>query len=223
MFNQKLKKMKKILLTLALAAFAFTANAQLIVGGQIGVRHNGSHDDNFTAGSNASTSISILPKIGYQLNETMQIGAKLGVDYTYSRNYIGTASDQYTSNTSMDWVFAPYFRYNVTNWKNFTFFVEAQGDLTIHPNSSAYNNVTSTTTDGTDKFTHIGLNVVPGLNYALTDKISLDLYINLLGLYCGMTSYDGWSSHNWGFMANADAQDLMAHFNNFSIGFNYAL
>ena len=120
--------MKKILLTLALAAFAMTANAQFVIGGNLGVNHNGNHDKDFTAGSTATTTISIMPKIGYQLNENMQIGAQLGWDYTYNRAYTDPAGNSKTYNSRPQSAIEidPYFRYNVASWKNFTVFAEAQ-------------------------------------------------------------------------------------------------
>lgn len=217
--------MKKILMTLALAAFAMTANAQFVLGGKLDINHNGNHDDDYLGGS-AATNISILPKIGYWLNDNMQIGAQFGWDYTYTRTYAG-ADDTYTSHPKSAVVIAPYFRYNVANWNNFTVFCEAQLNVTLGLESNQHNFVggdefTGFPVDQSDNYTSFGLNVVPGLNYAFNDRISMDIYVNLLGLYCNMTSYEGRSSHNWGLMANMNAQDLNAHLNNFSIGFNYA-
>ena len=219
--------MKKVLMTLALAAFAFTANAQWVIGGQIGIDHAGLHDDNYTTGSVATTDISILPKIGYWLNDNMQVGAQLGWGYTYTRAYAG-ADDTYSSHPQSRIEINPYFRYNVANWKNFTVFCEAQLNLTFGLESQRHTIVGGDEATGWpvkqgDAYTEFGLRVVPGLNYAFSDKFSMDLYIDLVSLYWGMRSDDNTSSHAWGLGYNMNAQSINNHLNNFSIGFNYAL
>lgn len=213
--------MKKILLTLALAAFAMTANAQWVLGGNIGVAHSNNHTTDYAFGGNASTNISIMPKIGYWLNDDMQLGIQLGYVQNYTRTY-GTADDVYTSNTGSALAFTPYFRYNVANWKNFTVFCEAQLNLTLGLESHGYNSVTETTTDAGDSYTSFGLAVIPGLNYAFTDHISMDIYVNLLALYANFYSDDNTGAHDWGLGLNMDPQTVNAHLNNFSIGFNYS-
>lgn len=229
--------MKKVLLTLALAAFAFTANAQFVIGGNIGFNHQGSHDDNYTAGvpaftptSNAystptdvNTAFKIMPKVGYQLNDKMQVGISLGIDYQYAKRWTAAASDDYASRTQMEWVFAPYFRYNVFTWKSFNVFCEASLTVGIHPKSKTTTVVggTATDTDVPDNYTRFGIDITPGLNYAFSENFSMDIYVNLANIYWNMYSYDGASAHEWGFGANASAQTLQDHLGNFGIGFNY--
>lgn len=217
--------MKKILMTLALAAFAFTANAQWVLGGNIGVDHQNNHGNDYIAGSTSSTDISIMPKVGYQLNENMQIGAQVGYVYDYDRNYINPAGsvDDYTSDKSHSIVIAPYLRYNVGQWKNFTFFCEGTLSLTLGLESSTYNSVTGNTTDWGDSYTSFGINVTPGLNYKLTENISMDLYIHLIGLHANFTTNDRGGAHSWGFGANANEQSIFNHLTNFGFGFNYHL
>lgn len=214
-------------MTLALAAFAFAASAQqFVLGGNIGLSHDGKHDDNFSTGSEAYTNISIMPKFGYWLNDKMQIGAQLGWDYSYNRHYYG-ADDTYTSHPKSAVVIAPYFRYNVANWKKFTVFCEAQLNVTLGLESSSHEfdkgkEVAGYPDKQKDNFTSFGINVVPGLNYAFNSNFSMDLYINLARLYAEKTSYEDYSTHEWGLGANMNAQSINAHLSNFSIGFNYS-
>lgn len=213
--------MKKIILTLALVAFGMTASAQWVIGGNVAFQHTNNHTNDYVTGT-SSTDFSIMPKVGYWLNENMQIGMQFGYAMNYNRNYTG-ASDRYTSNKSHYLDFSPYFRYNVAQWKSFTVFCEAQLGVRLNLESSTYNKVTNTTSDLGDNFTQFGLAVVPGLNYSFTDKISMDIYVNLLGIALQMNTADGWGGHQFGLIANMDAQSLNAHLNNFAIGFNYAL
>lgn len=218
--------MKKILLTLALAAFAFTANAQFVLGGTLSVSHMNNHATDYVAGT-TSNHFEIAPKIGYWLNDNMQIGANLGWAYDYTRNYAGN-SDTYasTSNTGVSGqptiTIAPYFRYNVASWKNFTVFAEAQMEVGLHLESSNYNTTGSVTTDNGDNYTSFGLAVIPGLNYSFTEHLSMDLYVNLLGCFAIFETAENWGSHAYGLGLNMDAETVNAHLNNFSIGFNYS-
>ena len=217
--------MKKAILTLTLAAFAVVANAQFVIGGKLDLNHISSHDDDFVWG-NTSTSVSILPKVGYWLNKDMQVGANFGWAYAYTRTYLG-ADDNYTSNPQSEIVIAPYFRYNFAKWKNLKVFCEAQLPIRFGLESKTHtffdgDEITGSPIENGDNFTSFGITVVPGLNYSFNKHLSMDIYVNLVGLYWSMTSYDGWSDHSWGLMANMDAQDLNTHLNNFSIGFNYA-
>lgn len=224
--------MKKILLTLALAAFAFTANAQWVIGGTMSAYHNNDHLNDY-AGGTSTTEITLLPKVGYQLNNDMQIGLQFGWTFNYERNYAG-ASDNYgsTSNPALptpnydNWenptiVIAPYLRYNFAMWKSFTIFAEAHLNVGIHMESSNFNKTTGNSTDNGDSFTSFGINIIPGLNYSLTDKISLDLYVNLLSCYANFVTAENFGGHSWGIGADMDAQTLWNHLGNFSLGFNY--
>ena len=216
--------MKKILLTLALAAFAFTANAQLVIGGNIGIDHNSrAHADDYASVSTTTTDITVLPKIGYQLNKDMQVGAELGWGYNYTRRYTGAGDDSYISDPTSRIVIAPYFRYNFATWKKFNLFCEATLNFTLGLESTTHTFVAGneTTVKNGDNYTSIGINVVPGLNYAFNKSFSMDLYVNLASLGWTMVSGDGWGSHEWNVGANASAQSLNAHLNNFAIGFNY--
>ena len=207
-------------MTFALAAFAFAANAQFVLGGNVGIFHDNSHSDDYNAG-NTTTKITIMPKIGYWLNDKMQVGMQFGWGLDYNRNYLG-GDDKYGSSSDARLMFAPYFRYNVANWKKFTVFCEGQANLSLDLESSSYDKGSDRTTDHNDASTSFGLRVVPGMNYAFNSHFSMDLYINLLSAYWDMTTYDGGAEHAWGLGANMNAQTVNAHLSNFSIGFNYA-
>ena len=203
--------MKKALFTLALAAFAFAANAQLIIGGNIGI--NGTTNNNVTTntigGTTTTTEIAgpktmnfyIAPKIGYQLNEKMSLGIILGfdrqnitrdswgpVDPTLwgATNYVGTRKMSYNTIT-----ITPYFRYNAMKLNNLTLFCEASIPVSIktadkivvnEEGDVAGTHVTATTTTIDNKVTSFGLTITPGFNYALNEHLSLDMYLNAINL-----------------------------------------
>ena len=226
--------MKKVLFTLSLVAFAFAANAQFVLGGQIDFRSQGgnihyNHVDPITAGSydyntpgysevNTNTLI-VMPKIGYNLNDKMQVGASFGIVWNKTKDFSGYDAirrqapefEGWNSVSSLGFGIAPYFRYNFANSGKFTFFCEAQLAFVFSPNAtrhiyeSAYtdalgiNHAEIDMDDETYSFkgSAISLTVVPGINYKFNDNFSADLYIDLLGLgftHTSTTQFTDWSA-----------------------------
>ncbi len=212
--------MKKVFLTLALVAFAFAANAQWVIGGQIGYWTNGANEkttnvtgattteftlpgDNF-ANVNTST-LNILPSVGYQLNDKMLVGAYFGlgwnkeVDYSNWLVEYATIKDfeGWTRTTQMNIVIAPYFRYNLMEFGNFKLFCEAELGFTFGLNPTIHNHniahtdpIMGTPVAAVDEnvkgikatSTDITFRIVPGLNYKFSDNFSADLYLNVAAL-----------------------------------------
>ena len=209
--------MKKVFLTIALAAFAFAANAQLVVGGSLGFNTYSSTEnytgvlgntttETSTPGANwvdDYTTLTLMPKVGYQLNDKMQAGLAFGITWNknkdYSNYYAQWAAiddfEGYVTTSGMNVGLIPYFRYNLAEVGDFTLFCEAQLGFTFGLNPTIHNyhtayTVGGLTVDAVDEdvegyeftSTNIALNVIPGLNYKLGDKLSLDVYVNVLRL-----------------------------------------
>ena len=190
--------MKKVFLSLALVAFAVTANAQIILGGQLGF--------NTTSGTYTQENVSpvwdmpntkamnltIAPTISYVLNDNMQIGLTLEYDYGTITNYSAAAyalnQEVWGKTTTSMFTVAPYFRYYFANAGKFNFFCEAALGFGFTPRTKLhdYSNVPVVGYDneyeGTTKTTLIGLTVTPGVNYRINDNWSADCYIDLAGL-----------------------------------------
>ena len=295
--------MKKVLLTLALAAFAFAANAQFVVSGQLGFSTNGGKTsetttlgtttENSTMPADVNTNIYFRPSIGYMLNEKMQIGLGLGLNYNYEKTYntvwnvvtnvdpatsplgrIGQAYGPYTdkaedwvTKSSFDFTIAPYFRYYLMEAGNFNFFCEASVALTFNGRphyhlfatkidadpthlvagtARAFDTtyvgdwggvaVANTNSESWTKSGSIAVNIVPGVNYKFNERISADLYLDLLNVNFthrwSNESYDrsttattntgktNTSSNSFNFGANFNSLSLN-RFLAFRLGFNY--
>ena len=205
---------------LAFAGLAMVANAQFVVGGSLGFATNNGDinytgvaptTNDFSVPTNTSMTnymnYSILPKIGYQLNDKMQVGLSFGIEGGSYKDYSMWRGQYMTYNDFEGWVktsykgfaVAPYFRYNLMEIKGFTLFCEAQLSLyfgarnKIHEYNTAIDDQTNfytlpandVTRDGNFKTNSLRLSVVPGLNYKISENFSADLYIDLLRL-----SYD---------------------------------
>ena len=89
--------MKKLFITLALAAATFVgANAQFIIGGTIGGGVNftkASYDgDDLASSTNGGFNIGV--KLGYAINDNMEIGLKAGIDWMQARHTLQTQRQQ---------------------------------------------------------------------------------------------------------------------------------
>ena len=138
--------MKKVLLTLAMAAFAFAANAQFVVSGQLGFNTNGgsTYNKNEAVATNETktpnnivNTLSFAPSFGYMLSDNMQVGLGFGLGYTYTKNFNTVApwgeayttpnldAENWTSTSQLNFNIAPYFRYYFAEAGDFKFFCEA--------------------------------------------------------------------------------------------------
>jgi hypothetical protein len=69
--------MKKMLLTLLVAISALAANAQMYVGGEVGLwRNNDAHSTDFV----------VRPEVGFQLSDSWAIGLNVGFAHSSSDN-----------------------------------------------------------------------------------------------------------------------------------------
>jgi opacity protein-like surface antigen len=138
--------MKKILMTLAAAFVAVSMSAQVYVGGTANLNTHGSD----------SKTYSIAPEIGYQLDNQLGVGIKLG--YGYTKN----APTPSTTTLSVN----PYLRYN---------FVEV-GKVKVFVDGGIY--FATSKQKEADANNMFGINVIPGISYNLTNKISIAAHAN---------------------------------------------
>ena len=119
--------MKKVLLTIALAAFALTGNAQFLIGGNLGFgMFNGSTNFTRIQGDNTSTwtipnaitnptpltydnmnetmTLSVMPKIGYMAGEKMQFGLAVGIVWDKTKDYSMYANAYRTNENFEGWL-----------------------------------------------------------------------------------------------------------------------
>lgn len=125
-------------------------------------------------------------------------------------------------------VIKPYFRYNIMEISKLTLFCEAAISVNLGlSNESIYNeegddiitgqHMTSENTITNAKRTIFGLDITPGVNYALTDNLSIDAYINAINLGFSMTKIKGNdnSDINWNLNASSLPRSTVG------FGFNY--
>lgn len=185
--------MKKVFLTLAFVAAAFFCQAQLFVGGSLGIgTGGGSSTETTTSGSETETveakapktfSFSINPTLGYMLNDKLGAGITLGYGIY---NTTEKGEDYKHVAKSPSWEIAPFVRYILADWNAVSLYADFVIGLSGNKEKyiaegtqggTAYN----TETEGPKTF-NFGVSVVPGLAYNLTDNISVNANVNLLSL-----------------------------------------
>ncbi len=237
--------MKKVFLTLALAAFAFAANAQFVVGGSLGFNHQGIKNTNdgkeyWTATPNKTTGFNINLKGGYQINEDLQAGLLIGFNSTKSVNEQDMGATGSVNNTttikSHDFRFGVYGRYTCLHFNKISLFAEGQLAIAMGGGKTEVEaaNTPTVTTDAPKTF-DLGLKIIPGISYNLTDNLTADLYLNFISLGFNMNKTttkvagatpgtevdDVVTTTDFGFNATSSQNSITALWNNVSIGVTY--
>lgn len=159
--------MKKIMMTLAAVAVAATMNAQVYVGGALGLGFENKLTDNDGNDATGMT-FQIKPELGYNLDEKSSVGIVLGFGVTNNTNEMLNqndtfakilAGDRKTDKSAIQFTVAPYYRYKFVQFGNVDLFIDAQVGFS-YTKYDEWNNTT------------FGVGVRPGVAYNANDKIS---------------------------------------------------
>ena len=184
--------MKKLLLTAAVLFAASTiANAQLFVGGNLGLGYYSIDKYEMTGGPTTITmdpikvlDFTIAPRIGFGLNEKMAVGVDLCYDmnnYSYPDNYDDmNETGHKKSETSFG--AGLFFRYYALQVGQFSLFAEASAGLKMGSSKEEYKIDNVTTTVDKPKTTEIFAGIVPGISYKMNEKWQFDAYLGLCEL-----------------------------------------
>ena len=151
--------MKKFLMTIAAAFVAVSMNAQVYLGGSLGF---GAWSSQKNVGDRSETSFSILPEIGYNINDKWAIGTVIGYvsDKMWGVDVLNNAKSESA------FTFNPYARYTFLKAGKVNLFIDGGVDFTSASKMDA---------------TAFGVGVKPGLAVNLTDKLSFVSHIGFLG------------------------------------------
>lgn len=150
--------MKKILLAAVVALASFTAKAQVWVGGNVGFGVANVSDVDVTL-------FTILPEIGYKLNDNWDLAIKIGDEYT-------KVEDEDAANA---FVVNPYARYTFYKTGKVGFFLNMgfgikTGDFYDSNFGKAYADETAW-----------NVSIAPGVKFDASDKVSFVATIGALG------------------------------------------
>lgn len=188
--------MKKVFLTLALAAFAFAANAQFLVSGNlgfsnIGVKNTFDGKEYWTGATNKATDFGLGINFGYQITDQIQAGVMVGFDMGTTKaeadpTNTGSVTTTTTTNTHT-FAFGVYGRYDFIQYNKLSVFAIASMAMDMGGGKTEVETAGAPTvsTDAPKTF-DFGIAVVPGLSYRLTDRLSTEVYFDFIGLAFGV-------------------------------------
>jgi len=185
--------MKKILMTLSAAFVAVAMNAQVYVGGTLGMTSVGGEaiDD--------ETCVKILPEIGYNLNDELAIGTVIG----YAKSPVGGVTKfgnlNYTgANSESAFIFAPYARYTFLKAGKLNLFIDGGLDFTAG-------------SDG--DYTALSVGLKPGLAVNVADNVSFVAHAGFIGFDSVNPDGDNNNTHAWGLDLGSNNLTFGLYFN----------
>lgn len=168
--------MKKTIIILLITLISFTANAQIWLGGEIGVSTNKT-----TLGSNqmnTSSCIEIAPEVGYSLNDRWAVALRVG--YTHLNNHEVQLIDITTMGNCNQLSIEPFVRYTALHVSNISFFIDGG----IHY-SALYKS-------GYDSpLNNLGISIRPGASLSLSKTVSLIGHLGNIGYDHSWMKYRG--------------------------------
>ena len=183
--------MKKIILTVAVAAAALSANAQAYIGGELGVWHDPDAD---------KTTFSIHPEVGYDLSEKWALGIDLGYNFGNTKKTAEVLGHEVASVTTKthDFTINPYARWSFVKFGPAKLFLDMGFGIDVQKEK-----VGDTSSDANTAW-RVG--VQPGIAVNLSKHVDFVAHLGFLG-YCD--SNDGKNSaYGNGFGFKVSGNDL---------------
>ncbi|MDE6170318.1 MAG: porin family protein [Duncaniella sp.] len=146
--------MKKIISLAILAVMAFTASAQLHIGGTVNAWRNGSEHE---------TTLTIMPEVGYTISDNLIIGTEIGWNHFHKKGL----------NNNLFGI-APYARYTFLQSGIVGLFVE--GGFDVFAGKTSFENGGES-----DTATTFGIGFKPGASFKVSEKVTLVTKFGFLG------------------------------------------
>lgn len=173
-----------------MAAFvvaSVAANAQVYVGGGIGFSsYKGGYE-----GAEAQTSFSILPEVGYKLDDKMAVGIQLGYLSTENENDLNSLGVADGVTKVEGFTIMPYLRYTFVKWNRVSLFADLGFGYTHTKASMELDSRDGVDVEASSKVNSWQLGVTPGLSIDLNDKINFVTKVGWLGYKSSKLDADG--------------------------------
>lgn len=191
--------MKKFFLTLLVAVSSLAANAQVYLGGEVGLWRNS--DDNHTQ-------FTIKPEIGYNLSDKWALGIGIG----FSHDYVGDKSDRHDIYNMKVNTFAidPYARWSYAKFGPVRLFLDMGFGLAA---SKTKYEIGDRDTDD-DALVSWRIGVSPGLAVRLCKNLDFIAHAGFLGYRESDGSFGPYGEQGFGF-------ELSGYDLNFGVVYNF--
>jgi hypothetical protein len=176
--------MKKVFIYLLLAivpakAFNQISQGSLITGGEFSyqVTSNKSEQGNNTTEGPTRTRFSLIPNIEYFLADNLSAG--MGIGYEMTKSQTETPNSQTTTKNGT-FLISPYVKKYFNLGDNAYFYGQAILNFGLGKETNEFKAGTITTTNEDDN-SSIGIGIVPGFRYDISEKIGLEAGIGFIG------------------------------------------
>lgn len=178
--------MKKLVLTITFVVMAvITCNAQFYVGGNLGYSSSSSStktsygSQSYESKNDGYSDLVFSPKVGFFINSKMSVGVSFSYNPYTDKRYSSKTVDQ----TEIDykyksWSVNPYLRYTVAQVGNLSIMAEVSAG--IHGDNPTVK--TGKISSDSAKISGYSFGLVPVVSYKLSNKFSLETYVNFLAL-----------------------------------------
>ena len=168
---------KVIISSVVLCMTALSINAQVFVGGNLGVNYGGGKA---TFGSQSEDlpstfSFSLVPKVGFYVNDDIAIGVQAGI---MSSSTTQTFNGTDYAESLFGWTISGFGRLNMIEAGNLSLLIE--GTLGITGATPKFKSG-GQTNDG-DPITIFGIGIAPILSYSFTSALSVEMSCDFLRL-----------------------------------------
>ncbi|MDR1544678.1 MAG: hypothetical protein LBS50_09815 [Prevotellaceae bacterium] len=198
--------MKKLLLIFSILLIVCATNAQVFVGGSIGVGFSNEKDENGEKYSQ-NFSLNFTPEVGYSINGKIDVGLDLGFGYQREKGYFLPNSDDINVIDTYSWNAALFVQYHFAKWKNFEFIgrgITAFGGNIFSTNVLPY---------------YYNFSIYPIIQYNLNEHFILFTNLNFISLNVG-GNFIVEGVRDFAFSFGADAGNVL-NFSAIRIGFIY--
>ena len=198
--------MKKLNLFFGIFMFACVANAQVFVGGSIGV---GLSNNKTSDGDKRSQNfnIGIAPEAGYSINDKIDVGLGLMFNYQNQKSWMLPGNNDLVSkNNVYSWAITPFAQYHFAKWKKFDFLLRG----TAMFGSNFYNDIMPF---------YYRFSVAPLVHFAVNDHFVLFTNLNFISLNLG-GSFTKDVGRSFNFSFGADTGDAF-NLGDIRVGFFY--
>ena len=186
--------MKRVFFIIAvLVSGILTANAQLFVGGGLGLDLTGgkSKFGGTTFDGPKETIFSFTPKAGFYLSDDLAIGAEINL-YSYTEKYTPSGGQE-QKRSGFGWEFSPFARYRMLGNEKLALHLEAAIGI------GGYKEKFSLGGNSTDEdpISEFRIGVLPVVTYSLTEKLDLEASFDFLRFgFSSVTEKDASNSDN---------------------------
>lgn len=192
--------MKKIMFAAALLVASLSANAQVYIGGGVGLHSITPESVEGAPAPDDITTIKLSPEVGFKLDDKLSLGLAVGYDHSKQGDVKNTT-----------WSLDPYVRYTFAKWNNVGFFGEA-GFGYQHSEKNTKVDEAEVTTGKTNTW-YIG--VRPGISVDITSHFTFLTKIGWFG-------YESWKKDTDKAKAGSDfGLDLDASNIQFALLYNF--